>query len=151
MWLSGLSASLQTKGSLVQFPARAHAWVEGQVPCGGHARGNHTLMFLSLSLSPSLPLTVKINKVFFLITQLLWSSTSRRMNITSCPPDPTVWIKWDYVKCFALAQAQCWHLSLCKSCYFHLKFLSLNCNSQFIENITLTYKLFSNVTRNCGL
>ena len=30
-WLSGLSASLRNKGSLVQFPARAHAWVVGQV------------------------------------------------------------------------------------------------------------------------
>ena len=27
VWLSGLSASLRTKGSLVQFPVRAHAWV----------------------------------------------------------------------------------------------------------------------------
>ena len=35
-WLSGLSASLRTKGSLVQFPIRAHAWVSGQVgPPGG--------------------------------------------------------------------------------------------------------------------
>ena len=41
--------------SLVQFPVRAHAWVVGQVPRRGHMRGNHTLMFLSLSfflLSP---------------------------------------------------------------------------------------------------
>ena len=27
VWLSGLSAGLQTKGSLVQFPVRARAWV----------------------------------------------------------------------------------------------------------------------------
>ena len=26
VWLSGLSASLKTKGSLVRFPVRAHAW-----------------------------------------------------------------------------------------------------------------------------
>ena len=26
VWLSGLSATLQTKGSLVQFPDRAHTW-----------------------------------------------------------------------------------------------------------------------------
>ena len=32
----------------------ARAWVAGQVPSMGRARGNHTLMFLSLSL--------KINK-----------------------------------------------------------------------------------------
>ena len=35
VWLSGLSASLRTKGSLVQFPVRAYAWVAGQVPVGG--------------------------------------------------------------------------------------------------------------------
>ena len=32
--LSGLSASLQTKGWPVQFPARAHAWV-AESPVGG--------------------------------------------------------------------------------------------------------------------
>ena len=42
---------LRTKGSLVLFPVGAHPWVEGQVPRGGHVRGNHTLMFLSLSPS----------------------------------------------------------------------------------------------------
>ena len=30
-----LSAGLQTKGLPVQFLVRAHAWVAGQVPCGG--------------------------------------------------------------------------------------------------------------------
>ena len=35
---------------------------------GGHARGNHTLMFPSLS--PSLPLSLKINKIFKKITCL---------------------------------------------------------------------------------
>ena len=30
-----LSAGLRIKGSPVQFPVRAHAWVEGQVPSGG--------------------------------------------------------------------------------------------------------------------
>ena len=54
-----LSAGLQTKGSPVRFPVRAHAWVAGQVPSGRHARGNHTLIFLSLS--PSLPHSLKIN------------------------------------------------------------------------------------------
>ena len=33
------------------FPVRAHAWVVGQVPSRGCARGNHTYMFLSLSFS----------------------------------------------------------------------------------------------------
>ena len=32
VWLSGLSAGLQTKGLPVRFPVRAHAWVVGQVP-----------------------------------------------------------------------------------------------------------------------
>ena len=50
--LSGLSAGLQTKGSLVQFPVRAQAWVVGEVPSRGCMRGNHTLMFLSLFLLP---------------------------------------------------------------------------------------------------
>ena len=45
--LSGLSAGLRTKRVLVWFPVRAHAWVAGQVPSWGCARGNHTLMFLS--------------------------------------------------------------------------------------------------------
>ena len=51
MWLSVLSNSQQTKGSPVQFPVRAHAWVMGQVSSRGRLRGNHTLMFLSLSFS----------------------------------------------------------------------------------------------------
>ena len=58
VWLSGLSAGLRTKGSPVQFPVRAHAWVAGQVPSRGNMRGNHTLMFLFLSFS--LPLSLKI-------------------------------------------------------------------------------------------
>ena len=49
--LSGLSADLRTKRSPVQFPVRAHYWVAGQGPSRGCPRGNHTLMFLSLSLS----------------------------------------------------------------------------------------------------
>ena len=59
VWLSGLSAGLQTKGSLVQFPVRARAWVAGQVPSKGHMRCNHTLMFISLTLSL---LSLKINE-----------------------------------------------------------------------------------------
>ena len=60
-WLSGLSVGLQTKGLLVQFPVRAHAWVAGQVPRKGRVRGNHILMFLSLFSLPS-PLSKKISK-----------------------------------------------------------------------------------------
>ena len=54
LWFNGLSAGLRTKGSLVQFPVRAHAWVVGQVPSRGRMRGNHTLIFLSFSLPSSL-------------------------------------------------------------------------------------------------
>ena len=53
--LSGLSTGLQTKGLLVRYPVKAHAWVVGQVPSWGHMRVNHTSIFLSLS--PSLPLS----------------------------------------------------------------------------------------------
>ena len=60
VWPSGLKGGLKTKGSPVRFPVRTHAWVVGQVPSWGRSRGNHTLMFLSLS--PSLPLSKKINK-----------------------------------------------------------------------------------------
>ena len=35
VWLSELSAAQRTKGSLVQFPVRAHAWVAGQIPSRG--------------------------------------------------------------------------------------------------------------------
>ena len=48
---------LRTKGSPVQFPVGAHAWVAGQVPQWGHVRGNHALMFLSLSFSLPFPLS----------------------------------------------------------------------------------------------
>ena len=34
VWLSELSTRLQSKGSPVQFPVRAHAWVTGQVVFG---------------------------------------------------------------------------------------------------------------------
>ena len=46
---------LWTKVLPIPFPVRAHAWVAGHVPNGGHMRGNHILMFLSLSFPfPSL-------------------------------------------------------------------------------------------------
>ena len=68
MWLSELSVGLRTKGSSVQFPVREHAWVAGQVPSRGCTRGNHTLVFLSLSFSvPSpLPKKKKVDKLGFL-------------------------------------------------------------------------------------
>ena len=52
-----IECRLQTKGSPVQFPVRAHAWVAGRVPNKGHMRGNCTLMFLFLSFSLSSPLS----------------------------------------------------------------------------------------------
>ena len=35
VWLSGLSASLQTEGLPIRFLVRAHAWVLGLVPGSG--------------------------------------------------------------------------------------------------------------------
>ena len=61
LWLSGLSAGLRPKGSGVRFLVGAHAWVVGQVPSRGCERGNHTFD-VSLPLSPSLPLSLKISK-----------------------------------------------------------------------------------------
>ena len=48
-----IECGLKTKGSQVRFPVRAHAWIAGQIPSGGHGRGNPTLIFLSLFLLPS--------------------------------------------------------------------------------------------------
>ena len=60
MWLSGLSASLWNKGSLVRFPVREHAWVVGQVPSWGAREATIHWCF-----APSLPpnLSLKINKI----------------------------------------------------------------------------------------
>ena len=56
VWLSGLSASLGTKESLVQFPVRTHSWVVGQVPrCGVRKRQPHIDVSLSLFPSPLPP------------------------------------------------------------------------------------------------
>ena len=52
LWLIGLSAGVWTKGSPVRYP-----------PLGGYSRGNHTLMFLSLSFS--LPSPLKIINIIF--------------------------------------------------------------------------------------
>ena len=57
-WIEHRPANQRVTG---QFPVRAHAWVAGQGPSKGCARGNHTLMFLSLSFSLSSPLS-KINQ-----------------------------------------------------------------------------------------
>ena len=67
LWLSGLSAGLQSEGSPVQSPVKAHACIVGQVPSRGRVRGNHTLIFflpsfLLMSLFFSFPSTLSKNK-----------------------------------------------------------------------------------------
>ena len=53
VWLSGLSAGLQTRELLVQFPVRAHAWVVGQVPTwGAHKRQPHIDVSVLLFVPP---------------------------------------------------------------------------------------------------
>ena len=52
VWLGGLSASLQTKGSLVRFPIRAHAWIAGQVPSWECKMQPHIDVSLPLILHP---------------------------------------------------------------------------------------------------
>ena len=51
VWLSGLSTGLQPKGHLVRFPVRAHAWVTGQVPSGGRAKGNQSVYLSHMDVS----------------------------------------------------------------------------------------------------
>ena len=83
VWLSGLSGSLRTKGLPVQFLVRADAWVVGQVPSWGHVRGNQSYMDVSLPLSPSLPLFLKINLKILKknkTVQLLWKTIFRRQS-----------------------------------------------------------------------
>ena len=65
VWLSGLSAELQSKWLPVQFPARAHTWVAGQVPVGGGTfeRQPHNSVRFSSSPFLSLPLSLKISKI----------------------------------------------------------------------------------------
>ena len=66
VWLSGLSACLRTKGSPVQFPDRAHAWVSGQIHGWGGVRGNRSMYLshidVSLPLSFSLPSLLSENR-----------------------------------------------------------------------------------------
>ena len=61
VWLSCLSTGLCTKGSLVWVPVREHAWVADRSPVGG-AQEAITHWCFSPSLSPFLPLSLKINK-----------------------------------------------------------------------------------------
>ena len=53
------------------IPSQGTCLVAGQVPSGGGCmRGNHTLMFLSLSFSLPSPLSLKINKYFLKIVKV---------------------------------------------------------------------------------
>ena len=62
-WIECWPANQRVAGLI---PVGAHAWVAGQVPSRGCARGNHTLMYLPLSFSlPSHLSKNKINKIFF--------------------------------------------------------------------------------------
>ena len=54
----------EPKGCWFNTQSRAHAWVVGQVPSRGCARGNHTLMFFSSCLPPSLPLSKNKQNLF---------------------------------------------------------------------------------------
>ena len=47
----------EAQGRRFDSQSRAHVWVASQVPSRGHVRGNHLLMFLSLSFSFPSPLS----------------------------------------------------------------------------------------------
>ena len=75
-WCSSVDWVQTWKAKGHQFDSQSghiHAWVTGQVPSRGRARGNHTLMFLSLS--PSLPLSLKISKIRVMTG--IWTRTAR--------------------------------------------------------------------------
>ena len=57
-WIEHGSANQRVTGSI---PSHGTCQVVGHVPSRGHLRGNHTLMFLSLSFFSPSPLS-KINK-----------------------------------------------------------------------------------------
>ena len=63
-WTGGRPADLSL---LVRFPVKTQAWVAYQIPSWGCARGNRRMFLLhtdvSLPLSPSLPHSLKINKI----------------------------------------------------------------------------------------
>ena len=74
-WFGGLSACLWNKGLLVQFPVGAHAWLQARSLVGGVCKrqlidislahlseGRETHQCFCPSLSPSFPLSLKINK-----------------------------------------------------------------------------------------
>ena len=52
VWLSGLGTGLRIKGSPVHSPARAHAWLAGQVPVWATFERQPTDVSLPLFLPP---------------------------------------------------------------------------------------------------
>ena len=66
VWLSGLTADLQTQRSPVRLLVWAHTRVASQVLSWGCGRGNQWMFLILLCfypcLSPSLPLSLQINK-----------------------------------------------------------------------------------------
>ena len=75
VWLNGLSAGLQTKGSLVQFPIGHIPPLQARSPVGGTREATTHWCFFP-SLSPSFPLCLKINKCFFKKRKKNWFSDS---------------------------------------------------------------------------
>ena len=59
-WLVRIESRPTNQSVTSSIPSQGTCRVVGQVPSRAHVRGNHTLMFLSLS--PSFPLYLKINK-----------------------------------------------------------------------------------------
>ena len=90
VWLSGLSAGLQTKGWPDLFPVLAHAWAAGQVPSGGHVRVNHRLMFLCLSFS--LPSSLSKNKERKSFLKIKAIMTCLNIPITNLPIFANIYI-----------------------------------------------------------
>ena len=89
---------LWTKRSPVQFPVRAHAWVVGQVPSGGQVRGNHTLIFLSLSFSLPSPLS-KNKKIKSFLKRVYWRWFARDVIFIQgwlWRPQVKMWISDEY-------------------------------------------------------
>ena len=74
MWLRGLNAGLRTESRWFDSQSGHMPGLQARSPLGGVRKAtdqciSHTLMFLFLY--PSLPLSLKINKVFKNITTLL--------------------------------------------------------------------------------
>ena len=130
VWLSGLSACLRIKGSLVRFPVRVHAWVAGQVPSGGRERGHHTLMFLSLSFSLPSPLS-KNNKIFkkiFLFKKAQPDTTSHLLGrLQFLKMENKVWTRCREIGSFIFAGGSVNSFS--------------HCGKQFVVSIKAKYRI----------